>query len=81
MLCFTVQFSVILSFNGCRVSFPGVKRRGLGVDQEPPYRAEVNVGRTVPLLFPLCLQWHVRGDLYHYRYVLSCCIMTNMCIM
>ena len=80
VLCFTVQFSVILSFNGCRVSFPGVKRLGLGVDQEPPYRAEVSVGRSIPLLSPLCLQWHVRGDLYLYRYVLSCCIMKNMCI-
>ena len=38
------------------------------------------MGRTLPLLSPLCLQWHVRGDLYLYRYVLSCCIMTNMCI-
>ena len=43
-----------LLHNGYRVSFPGVKRPGRGVDPAPPSSAEVKNETTAMPVLPLC---------------------------
>jgi len=48
------------------VSFPGVKRPGLGVDHTPPSSAEVKVRVELYIYSPLGLRGLFLGELYHY---------------
>jgi hypothetical protein len=51
--------------NGHRVSFPGVKRPGRGVDHQPPSSADVKEGVDLYLYSSSGPSWPVTGDLYH----------------
>ena len=55
-----------LLYNGYRVSLPGVKRQGRGVDHPPPYSAEVKERVELYLYSPSGLSWPVlrRTSLY-----------------
>jgi hypothetical protein len=50
-----------LLYNGYRVSFPGVKRPGRGVDHPPPSNAEVKERVELYLYSPSGLSWPVLG--------------------
>ena len=50
-----------LLYNGCRVSFPGVKRPGRGVDHPPSYSAEVKERVEQYLYPPSGPSWPVLG--------------------
>jgi hypothetical protein len=50
-----------LLFDGYRVSFPGVKRPGLGVDYRPPSNAEVKERVELQLYSPSGPSWPVLG--------------------
>ena len=49
----------ILLYNGYRVSFPGVKRQGLGVDHIPPSSAQVKENVELYLYSLSGLSWPV----------------------
>jgi hypothetical protein len=53
-----------LLYDGYRVSFPGVKRPGRGVDHPPPSSAEVKERVELYLYSPLSLHGLLQGELY-----------------
>jgi hypothetical protein len=57
-----------LLYNGYRVSFPGVKRPGRGVDHPPPSSAEVKERVEVYLYSPSGPLWPVLGRTLHIEY-------------
>jgi hypothetical protein len=53
-----------LLYNGYRVSFPGEKRPGRGVDHPPPSSARVKEIVELYLYSPSGPSWQVIGELY-----------------
>jgi len=58
-----------LLYNGYRVSLPGVKRPGRGVDHPPTSSAKVKERVELYLYSPSGPSWPVLGELYLYLYL------------
>ena len=55
-----------LLYNGYRVSFPGVKRRGRSFNHPPPPRAEVKERAQLYIYYPPSLHALFQGEIYFY---------------
>jgi hypothetical protein len=65
---------LLLLHNEYRVSFPGVKRPGRGVDHPPLSSAEVKERLELYLLFPAVRSWYVTGRVYLYVLRFDACV-------
>ena len=61
-----------LLYDGYRVSFPGVKRPGRGVNHPPPSSAEVKERVQLYLYFPSGLPWTVPGRTLPFTLYIYC---------
>jgi hypothetical protein len=69
-----------LLYNGYRVSFPGVKRQGRGVDHPPPSSAEVKERVEIHLYSPSGPSWPVlEWTLPYRRYPQTIKLRRKMC--
>jgi hypothetical protein len=78
--CLITNAKPSLLYSGYWVSFPGVKRSGIGVDHPPPCNAEVKERVMLYLLLPPRPSWSVNFTFYthtHSEYAIPTALFQN----
>jgi hypothetical protein len=63
--------------NVCRVSLPGLKRPGLGVNHPPHLATRLRKGNLY-LYSPLGPSWPLLGELYHFLYLFQLLVLFHL---